>query len=80
VALHDPGSRRGDGHRRRYNLIADQKKLADLTAGSASMWTSKGTKWLAFRHGYFIGQPNIVEIVGEAVVCGSSISGRRLGH
>src|SRR5438105_5698411 len=29
-----------------YNLIADQKRLADLHG--ASMWTSKGTKWARF--------------------------------
>ena len=51
-----------------YNLIADQKKLADLHGGLCFDVDEQGNEVGSLSdNGYFIGQPNIVEIVGEAV-------------
>src|SRR2546428_10063270 len=51
-----------------YNLIADQKKLADLHGALCFDVDEQGNEVGSLSdNGYFIGQPNTVEIVGEVV-------------
>ena len=51
-----------------YDLIANQKKLADLHGGLCFDVDEQGNDVGSLSdNGYFVGEPNIVEIVGEAV-------------
>jgi len=51
-----------------YNLIADQKRLADLHGGLCFDTDESGNEVGSLSYnGYFGGEPNIVEVVGKAV-------------